>query len=302
MKNINWFRVVLYLSFLFLCYALYKADYLTIPTIFSKKQLVFSFVFLLAGFIAMCDNWRVMLKSDGIVDISVRDSIVSNGLSVFTKYIPGKIMVVMGRALYINQSYNVPVKTLAITSFKTQMITLWIGLIMGMVILFKIELDYKTILPAIIFITLFSVFLYSKALKKLINTIAKKLIKKQFDYPVLTIKNSFKVIPSFVLNWSLWCLGFYFLCNSLVDYNFPLAVGLSFALAGTLAIIALVAPGGLGVREGLLVVCLLAFGLKSQDAVTISVASRLWFLVGEFFIFLLSIILKQNKYPFKFLR
>jgi len=48
---------------------------------------------------------------------------------------------------------------------------------------------------------------------------------------------------------------------------------------------AFIAPGGLGVREGVMVGYLTLAGLPIAEAVTIAGASRLWFLVGEAFIF-----------------
>ena len=44
--------------------------------------------------------------------------------------------------------------------------------------------------------------------------------------------------------------------------------------------------GGIGVREGLIASCLVMTGLSVTEAATISVASRLWFLIGEIFIFI----------------
>ena len=83
----------------------------------------------------------------------------------------------------------------------------------------------------------------------------------------------------------------YFLSSSIIAYDVPLSVGFSFALACVVAVLALIAPGGIGVREGVLITILIGIGLEKQDAISISVISRLWFLVGEVFIFILASIL-----------
>jgi uncharacterized membrane protein YbhN (UPF0104 family) len=293
-KKINWFKVILYLSLGFLVFGLYRADYLVIPTIHSYPLLVLSLALLFAGFISMCHNWQVVLTNGKMVDISFKDAVVSNGLSVFTKYIPGKLMVVLGRAMFISDKYKVPLKELSIASLKTQMITLWVGLTLGYLVAFKIELNLKLVLPGVFFLIFFSIVLFSKHLKKYMQLVIFKLTKKQVDYPVLSLLDALKVLPSFLFNWLLWCSAFYLLIISLVPYSVSFISGFSFALAGTLAIIAIISPGGLGVREGLLLFCLLGFGIERQDAVTISVASRLWFLMGEFFIFFTSIILNRK--------
>jgi uncharacterized membrane protein YbhN (UPF0104 family) len=295
MKKVNWFKILLYLSLGFLAFGLYRADYLVIPTIYSYSKLSFSFILLFAGFISMCHNWQVVLENDKLATISFKDSIVSNGLSVFAKYIPGKLMVVLGRAIYVSQKYNVSIKTLSIASLKTQMITLWVGLLLGYLVALEIDLSLKILLPGLVFLIAFSVILFSKKLKTLIQKTIERIFKKSVDYPVLNVSRAIKVLPSFLLNWLLWCSAFYLLTISLVTYPIPYSSGFSFALAGTLAIIAIISPGGLGVREGLLLFCLLGFGINKQDAITISVASRLWFLIGEFFIFFTSLILSKSQ-------
>lgn len=293
-SKINWFKILLYSSLLFLGYALYKADYLSIPVVHSLTQLGFSFAFLFAGFIVMSDCWRLVLREDDVVIISFKESLVSSGLSIFTKYIPGKVLVVLGRASYIRNIYDVSMTKLSLTSLKVQVLSIWIGLIIGSVTIMKIEPGIYTVLLVVFFITSFSVLLYSNYFKSLFNRLFRWITKKQVDYPVLQFRRSLKIIPAFALNWILWCTGFYFLVDALTSYTVPLAIGLGFALAGTLAIVALIAPGGLGVREGLLSALLIGFGIDKTDAITISIASRLWFLVGEFFIFLLALAFRHS--------
>ena len=75
------------------------------------------------------------------------------------------------------------------------------------------------------------------------------------------------------------------LVNSLTSMDVPLSVGLGFPLAGSLGVMAFIVPGGLGVREGALIAYLSLAGIAVPVATTISIASRLWYLVGEVFIF-----------------
>jgi len=57
--------------------------------------------------------------------------------------------------------------------------------------------------------------------------------------------------------------------------------------------IAIILPGGLGMREGLLSLTLIAAGLASDFSVTVSVSSRLWYLIGEGFIFFTGLIISR---------
>ncbi|MGH9382995.1 MAG: hypothetical protein ACRD2N_01695 [Vicinamibacterales bacterium] len=65
----------------------------------------------------------------------------------------------------------------------------------------------------------------------------------------------------------------------------PWCVGLRFPLVTALGVMAFVAPGGVGVREGAIVGYLILVNVPVAEATTIALASRLWFLTGESFIF-----------------
>lgn len=292
-KKVNWFKVILYLSLLFLSISLYHADYFVLPKIHSFSNGCISVFFLLLGFVLMCDNWRVVLKHDDVVQISFKDAIVSNGLSIFAKYIPGKVMVIIGRATYISNKYSISTKKLSFISFKVQIMTLWVGLSIGTLSIMKLNPSIEIISLVVLFILFFTTFLFSKGLKKITVLLVKKLVKRDIDYPLLTAATALKTVPSFIFNWSAWCIAFYFLVDALTVQSVPFLAGTSFALAATLAIVAIIAPGGLGIREGILTALLIGFGIDNKDAVTISVASRLWFLVGEIFIFVLAVIMNR---------
>jgi hypothetical protein len=85
--------------------------------------------------------------------------------------------------------------------------------------------------------------------------------------------------------WLLWGGGFFLLCAGLSDQMFPFSTLFCFPLATTLGILILFAPGGLGIREGVIVGYLTLLGIALPEAITLSAASRLWFLIGEFFVF-----------------
>ena len=60
---------------------------------------------------------------------------------------------------------------------------------------------------------------------------------------------------------------------------------------------AIIVPGGLGVRESILTGYLNLAGLPISEAATISISARLWFLIGEIFFFVTAYVLNSiNKY------
>ena len=290
--KINWFQVILYFSLGFLTYNLYKADYLYVPVIYSISKFCLSIISLFIGMVVMSNNWRTIINNYTEYRLSLHSSISANGLSIFTKYIPGKVMTILGRSIYTSMLIDLSKKESTILSFKTQIIMIWVGLLFGLPFLFlTFSISFFVVTLTYIAVTiLFSVSIFSKKLHVLIAKIVKKVLNKNLDIPVLEFRSTLDVLPNFFLTWLLWSISFWLLASSLVDYSLPLIIGLSFPFAAVVGIVAIISPGGLGVREGILVLALSQFTEAQADAVTIATISRLWFLCGEIFLFVLAII------------
>jgi len=292
--KIHWFKYLLYISIVFLVVALVKADYLVIPKVYDSWYLVGTILLLFAGFIVLAVRWKAVMNSHRF-KVSTGAAISSVGLSVFAKYIPGKLMVVLGKAGYINKKYGYPNDRLITLSFTDQFISLWSGLIVGAIGLsFINETGYYALLILVAWIALSMVIFFSWP-HRLVENLSKRLFKKTFNIPSLSFKEVLRVMPWFFLYWIIVSIGFYFLCMALSVSGVSIETGLFFPLATTFGIISIIAPGGVGVREGILVLCLTLYGLDTETAVTLSVASRLWFLVGEVFIFLMGVVYDRSK-------
>ena len=76
-------------------------------------------------------------------------------------------------------------------------------------------------------------------------------------------------------------------------FEFSIAVIFSWPLSISLGVLSLITPGGIGVREGIMTGFMVLTGMPLEEATTIAVISRLWFITGEVFIFLLSLVLNK---------
>lgn len=291
----KWFNYLIYISLLFVIYSLVKNDFLSIPDIYSLKDMSISIILLFLSIILQALNWHQILKNK--TKISLKDAISSVGLSIFTKYIPGKVMVILSRAAFIDNKYGYSKKTLITRSLDAQIITLWIGLILGSVPFLSIESFDKYQIYYFIILILFSLFIFTKTFHLLGEKVISYFINRETKIPKLNFINTIKSLPSFILYWLLLTVSFYLFANSLTPETVSFWIGFTFPLAATLGIITLIAPGGIGAREGILVILLNSHGLDIKTATTISIASRLWFLLGEIFIFILAVIMEtvQNK-------
>lgn len=286
--RINWFKVLVIGSILFVAAYLYKNDFFYWPTIQHPKSLIYSFALLFFSFLGQAFNWYSIVRPEK--KISYTHALASVGLSVFTKYIPGKVLVILGKAEYIRKSHGYPLKVLVSRSFDAQIFVLWSGLILGFVSLVHADKFKEWGVYGIATILLMSLFLFTDYFHRLVERLIKRITNKSFAIPSVNFKTNWKKIPVFFLYWLLLSLAYFFLVQSLVNDSVSLTIAFSFPLAATLGIVLLIAPGGIGIREGILTFLLVAYGVDLALATSIAVFSRLWFLLGEFFLFGIGLI------------
>lgn len=285
----RFFNILVYASILFLIMALIRADYLSVPKIYSTSNLVLSFPLLMLGFYFFSLSWSRTLDYGGI-KVSHHAHIAGNGLVEFGKYIPGKLWGLIGRAAYAEKHNHIPMGQASILSFKNQLMVIWAGFFTGLVGSMIVLYDrWEVWLGAFVFLIL-TPPLFSQKLADSFAWISQKIIRKKVTLEPFDIAMVKKVMPTSIFCWLAWSAGFYLMAQALVDGNINPISGLSYALATNIGIAAIFAPGGIGVREAVLVLYLNATGLSFAEATTISVASRLWYLLGESVFFVWGLI------------
>lgn len=283
------FRFLIYLSFAAFVVYLYRMDYLFVPKIHSTSFLGLSFLFLFAGFLGDAFCWKKALNKK-YVEIGFFQALASSGLSILAKYLPGKFWVVFGRAVYISQGANLQVKVLSSISLSAQFISLWVGLVIGGLGL--LYYNYFSVLGALTILLLFllTIAIFTRTMHTTAEYALRKIIKKQIEIPSIRFVDTLKILPWYFLDWVLWSMAFYFLLRGIESEHVGILASLAFPLSGTVGTIAVFAPAGIGVREGVLVGYLVSAGMNPKEATTVSVVARLWFLVGEVFYFVSGLI------------
>lgn len=281
------FNILIYLSLIFLVVYLFRYNYVDLKGIrFNYWYLSLSCIFLWIGFIASALAWRKCLVLHNMPVSGVK-AVVSHGLSVFAKFIPGKVWVVLGRASKVS-SEGVSLKTASYASLKEQLVYIWLGLALGSFFLLFQNGNWELLLIVFTLFLGLTVFNLSDWFRRLVALAYKKITKHEFDIPRISAKEIIALAGSVAIYWVLWSAGFWFFTKSIIADISPF-VAFAFPLSVTLGLLAIIVPGGLGVREGLMVVGLTALGTPIDVAATISIAARLWFLSGEIFIFLLGL-------------
>ena len=283
---------LIYVSLIFLVIYLVKKDYVALPENINYLYLLLSFLLMFLGFSLHGMTYSVVSKKFGL-NVSIKDSIIAFGLYVFSRYIPGKVWVLIGPVSYFKDRYHYATDRLLTVSVTSQFINLWIGLTITSIAVAFVPLPLLSkILCVVVWLGL-TLTLYTRIVHDFTKWVLLKTLKKEVNIPHITFKNSISTFPIFVLCWIAYTSGFFFFSlsfgarpNTLIYFAFP--------LASIIGMIAVFIPGGLGVREGALVVILLASKVPLHLATSISMASRVWFLIGELFIFVIGVLLKMQ--------
>lgn len=283
------FRWFVYASLAFLAIYLARRGWLEVPTITSPGLLGLSLPPLLMGFLAGSQSWRKVLAGCGFKS-QFRECLASMGLSTFGKYMPGKLWILLGRAKYIADARKMPLTATSAASVNDQLIGLWAGATLGgagliMVGGFRL---YGSLLFGVWIVL--SAAVLSPWAHRAAERVGRLVLGRTVRIASLDLRSALAVLPWAFTSWLLWGVGFLLLVRSLSPFTVEWPVGLAFPLACTLGIMAVVAPGGLGVREGVMAGYLMWVGFSSADAATISVASRLWFLFGETMFFITGLL------------
>ena len=290
----KWLNIFIYISLGFVVYALWKADYLKVPEIHDYAFLIISFVLLFMSFISKSIVWIIGLRSEKL-RVAFRDGLASTGLAELGKYIPGKLWAVMGRAMYISIHYPISALNASAISFNVQILTIWSGLMVGALGMFFVQVPSSWIIMLFGAWIILSLVIFVHSIHDFFEKTLNKIFRrKKIRIPFINVFDRKEIISWVFIDWLVRLSAFYFFMNSLTDCTLSFGVALGFPLAVTLGIMAVIVPGGIGVREGIILVLMKNAGLELELATTVAITARLWSLMGELGIFLTGILLKKR--------
>jgi uncharacterized membrane protein YbhN (UPF0104 family) len=271
---------------LFLLYYLYTFNYLSLANLnFNSTYLVFSILALFVSMTLGANTWQRSLEAHKI-SISFATALISHGLYIFAKYVPGKVWVVLGRAAYVARK-GFSITDTSFISTKLQIANIAVGFLYGLVPLMILD-DTQKYRPAIaVLVVFFLILIFSQKVQTFVLNIVARLAKRNVSLPVSTSWGALETILLQVVQWFAYSLAYYLLVKAMVP-DASILVGFAFPLAMNFALLAVFVPGGIGIRETAMVGCLTLIGIPLSIAITISVVARLWFSLGEVFLFLLS--------------
>ena len=280
--HISFVKTAVYLSILLVIFKMEAFSINSLQIIQSPNFFYLSIFILYGSFLIDSIAWHMILKINKF-DVGFRQSMLSASLTVFTKYIPGKIVALISRGAMIAKAVGKPTKSLFSYVLAYQVMIIAVGILLSLVYVFyNIEMEQLTLL-AVLGVTL------------LLMGASTVYLSNQGSYSLKSLLSAASLAPlaMIIIFWVSISISFYFLLLS-VNPDADIYDGFMFPVAITAGFLAIIAPGGLGVREGSLAYILTVSGYSLEAAIAISVISRLLFVIAETLFFTTGIIVKKT--------
>jgi uncharacterized membrane protein YbhN (UPF0104 family) len=221
--------------------------------------------------------WKYLLtilRSDLKISKAMRIWFISN----LGRYIPGKVWQISGLIVLSNKE-GVSKKVSSISVIYSQIVANSIALLLWVVFTFG-DNNWKGNL-LILIVILVSLSSFPFIINKLVNIILIRM-KKQKNEFVVSYSKFIIYVLSQLLNWLVMGLAFIIFINLFTDlsiFDHPTTLFI-LPISWTLGLLAIFAPGGIGVREGIMTVYLSMF-ISPGLAAVIPWIYRIWLTVFE---------------------
>lgn len=259
----------------------------------NAANLAISFIFLFVNFGIFVQGWRALIDRLGY-KISFGNALWIISSSQIAKYVPGGIWFAVGR-VYLGRSEKIKEEVVAFSVVVETGLTFLAGILL---VLLSFSTIGREAIGNLLFIVpaffLFLIALYPPFLNRLTNTALRIIKRPPID---LNIPYSSILLLSvyFLGLWIAQVMGFYFLINAI--YPLPMSkifdLTAVYILSWMTGFVVIFAPGGLGVREGMMTL-LLSSILPGPLAIAISFIARVWITLFEVVAFFTGLLVKKS--------
>lgn len=260
---------------------------------FNIPILMLSFGALVIYFAIYSRSWQVIMH-DLDAPISFSQAIWMIATTQIGKYLPGKVWYIVGR-VYVGKKAQLDGKKLTLSMvLETCLVYITGGIVFSLTTLIAGNYSTAWLIISIILTTTTIIILHPMILDRITNFVL-RFLKKPEVHLSLTYTQISRISLYFFGIWIAQIAGFYLLIKTI--YPIPLRSIFNLASAYSLAWIsgslAVFAPGGLGVREGMMTL-LLSSILPMPLAIAISFIARVWITIFEAVIFFIGLIIQRR--------
>ncbi len=264
---------------------------------FDYPLLTISFVLQIMALFWLVKIWGRMLGHTGS-SVSYFKLFKVWFFSNLGRYLPGKVWQFLGM-VYMLEKRGVPKRNSFSTAILAQSFSVISGLFISAIFLgASLYSQFFSQNPALVIagvvfgLAILVLVCYPKVLEKILN-LGLGILKREKISLDITSKDVIIYILCYSVSWLLFGLAFLIFVKSMAHASFDMYPSLTgaFAFSVNIGFLALFVPGGIGVREGILVL-LLSSLFPLPVATLISLLARLWVTVAELLCFSIAVPLK----------
>jgi uncharacterized membrane protein YbhN (UPF0104 family) len=265
---------------------------------FDYFLLGISFVLIILTYLVWVEIWRKLLKRSGHI-LNFKKMFKIWFLANLGKYLPGKVWSFLGM-LYLLEKEGVAKSKGLSMAILAQALSVLSGLLVALLFLrysyyqrFFAQSPGLTVVILLVLAGIMVLVFYPKLLEGIINLML-RILKKETITLNLKTKNILFILLLYCGSWFLSGFVFWVFIRSITPVSLGIYLSLTGAFAGSfsLGFLAFFAPGGIGVREGILVVLLSNF-FPTPVAILISLLSRVWITLAEALCSVLALALER---------
>ncbi len=269
---------------------------------FDYGLLILSFVLQMVALSWLVKVWQGVLRHTGS-SVSYLKLFKVWFFSNLGRYLPGKVWQFLGM-VYMLEKRGVPKKNTFSTAVLAQSFSVLSGLLIAFIFLginlysqFLHQNPGLLIVVALFVLFVLIVVFYPNLLGKILN-LGLGFLKKEKISLDITSSDIIMHVLAYSVSWLLFGLAFLMFVKSMSQASFEMYPSLTgaFAFSVNIGFLALFVPGGIGVREGILVLLLSSLFpvlFPLPVATLISFLARLWVTLAELLCFFVAVPLKK---------
>lgn len=243
--------------------------------------------------------WSRLLSRLASKPVSYRQGIRVHSASWVLKYVPGQVGSLINKLTW-GVKNDISKKTITTSFLYENVLTVFASIIVSIPVvwIFKDVLGdgLSMLIPLAVVIPLF-VILYKPLFYKLLNfgmSILKRKPFKSSDF--LPTKNILLYTIGYLAPRVLNGIGFVFIAISFLDIepSMYLGLGATFVLASVVGLLAVFVPGGIGVREAVIVL-LASMYLPVEQAIVLSLLARLYAIFADVGVAIVYLIFNKGR-------
>ena len=239
-----------------------------------------SCIFLMLWWLALSIVWSLLIRRLR-VRLSLRKGFKFWALSQLGSYLPGKLWYALGRA-YLCAKENIEKSTtIASVLLEAALIVIAAGFVFLLALPFMMSDHPVSLIPYLSVIPVGLLIIHPFPFGKVFNFLIRRLKGAEVEFS-LSYLQMLCFMGLYLTLWLLCGLAFFLFVNSIhrVGWDKFIPITGTFAAAWIVGFLSFIAPGGLGVREGVLSV-LLASYIPAPIAIVVALLSRIWFITAQ---------------------